>query len=273
MLGKALPYPVLLTVKYLSSCLLIVFVWFDSCACFFINQNKCKMKPFITILLALFSTNIYAQCEQAFFSFDEGATFEYTSYDKRGREDGKNITKILKVEGNEAFVHAELHDKDGKKIVDNEYTVLCEGDRIKIDFRQFAVGNLDHKAPEDAEVVAKGDFLELPNDLEAGQELPVAHITATTKINSGATSMTMDQKITIERTVEGKETRTTPAGTFETYRIAQKTTTTMQMMGMNRTVTGYSKTWVAKGVGMVKSETYQKNGRLLSYSLLTAFSK
>lgn len=229
------------------------------------------MKPFITIVLALLSTNIYAQCEQAFFSFDEGTTFEYTSYDKRGREDGKNVTKILKVEGNEAFVHAELHDEDGNKLVDNEYTVICEDDRIKIDFRQFAVGNLNDKSAKDAEMIMEGDFMELPNNLTPGQVLPEAKGTVTIKVEGAPMNMTSE--ISINRTVDGKETITTPAGTFETYRLSETTTSSMNMMGMRRTVTTKSKSWIARGVGMVKSESYDKRGRLIGTSVLTSFTK
>jgi hypothetical protein len=42
-------------------------------------------------------------------------------------------------------------------------------------------------------------------------------------------------------------------------------------MGMNRTFP--SRLWLAEGVGMVKQETYKKDGDLMSRSELTAFTQ
>ncbi len=85
-----------------------------------------------------------------------------------------------------------------------------------------------------------------------------------------AMKMNMDMALT-ERIVETKETLTTKAGSFDCYKVSQNTAVTMDMMGMKRTTETSSASWFAKGVGMVRTENYDKKGNLMGYSLLTAF--
>ena len=75
--------------------------------------------------------------------------------------------------------------------------------------------------------------------------------------------------IITDREVVGKETLTTPAGTFECFVISQSNVS----KGMTGTIKRTSKQWIAAGVGVVKTEDYKKNGKLDGYSLLTSFSK
>ena len=74
---------------------------------------------------------------------------------------------------------------------------------------------------------------------------------------------------TINRKVEKQESITTPAGTFDCYVIYSETKTKMMMA--NKTFP--SRTWLAKGVGMVKQESYNKNGKLMGSMVLTQYTK
>lgn len=78
-------------------------------------------------------------------------------------------------------------------------------------------------------------------------------------------NMTMEM---VDRKVEGKESLTTSAGTFDCYVISY---TTEMKMGLNTMFK--NKEWIAEGVGMVKSENYNKNGKLMGYSELTKIMK
>ncbi|GAB4244072.1 MAG: hypothetical protein Tsb0034_22190 [Ekhidna sp.] len=90
--------------------------------------------------------------------------------------------------------------------------------------------------------------------------------------NAAAMNITMDMMIT-DRKVEKVETLETPAGSYETYKITQKTTMTMNMMGIKKTTESTSASWLARGVGMVKNESYDKKGSLIGYTLMTSFNK
>ena len=63
---------------------------------------------------------------------------------------------------------------------------------------------------------------------------------------------------------EGKclaeENITVEAGTFRCYKVSQKTNSSV--MGIK--TEGITLTWYAKGVGAVKTETYDKKDKLLS---------
>ncbi len=80
----------------------------------------------------------------------------------------------------------------------------------------------------------------------------------------------MNMNVIIEnRKVEAKETITTPAGTFECYKISSEISSKVAFVNQKFK----SVDWFAKGVGMVRTETYDKKGKLESYALLTKFEK
>ena len=79
--------------------------------------------------------------------------------------------------------------------------------------------------------------------------------------------MSMSVKGT-ERKISGKEKLTTPAGTFDCF-IMEETVTTKAMMHkeVEKTVS-----WYAYGVGLVKENTYDKKGKLVSTTLLNSIN-
>lgn len=70
------------------------------------------------------------------------------------------------------------------------------------------------------------------------------------------------------RKVEKQETITTPAGTFECFVIYSDNKSKMMMASQNYP----SRLWLAEGIGMVKQDSFNKNGKLMSSTLLTARS-
>jgi hypothetical protein len=116
------------------------------------------------------------------------------------------------------------------------------------------------------EVSMEGDPLMIPSNLKVGQSLP----DATTKIKTGMNGMSL-MTVTLsvtDRKVEGMETITTPAGTFECYKITQ--TTSMKTI-MSKSFT--TEEFYAAGVGLVRTNTYKKNGKLESYQELLSLEK
>jgi hypothetical protein len=70
-----------------------------------------------------------------------------------------------------------------------------------------------------------------------------------------------------DRKVEGKESVTTPAGTFECMKISYNTHS--QMMIANTQFTNVE--YLSKDSGAVRTETYRSNGNLVSYTILTKY--
>ncbi|MEQ8627533.1 hypothetical protein [Ekhidna sp.] len=230
------------------------------------------MKKLFTLLLIGCTISVYAQCDDSFFPFTEGVSFEQTAYDKKGKEQGKSMSEVVSVDGSTAVVKNVYFDKKGKEMADGDYSIVCEGNTIKMDFNNFIPeGMLDQYG--DAEVSVEGDFITIPDNLQVGQTLPDGTGTITIKMTStAAMNITMDMTIT-DRKVEKKETLDTPAGSFESFKITQTTIMKMNMMGMSKTTETSAASWYAKGVGMVRNENYDKKGSLMGYTLLTSFNK
>lgn len=225
---------------------------------------------FLTFVLC--NTFSFAQCEKTYFPFEDGVSFELTNYKSNGKETGKVKSTIRDTDQeNRIIVQNEIYDKKGKLISDGEYEVICDNGTVKIDMKRFIPEDL-MKGHENMEMVIEGDFMEIPASLEVGQELPDGSGTITMSMSGGG----MDMKTTMDLTftdmkVEKEETITTPAGTFETFKITQTTNVDMNMVGMKKTTTTTSANWLAKGVGTVKTENYDKKGKVDSYTELTSF--
>ena len=70
----------------------------------------------------------------------------------------------------------------------------------------------------------------------------------------------------MNRKVEGKESVTTSAGTFDCFVISYDHESKMGIK-----IRGSAKQWYSEGVGMVKQENYNKKGKLMGSSLHTLF--
>tara|TARA_R110002012_G_scaffold322109_1_gene556011 strand:- start:34840 stop:35529 length:690 start_codon:yes stop_codon:yes gene_type:complete len=202
-----------------------------------------------------------------YYSFEEGASFQYSMFDKKGKADGTADYKVTKVEDSGSKTIAEMtiayKDKKGKDVFSTNYNISCADQGIKIDFKSLMPTNMLEQY-KDMEVDLTGTDIELPNDLSVGLNLEDANVT----INLAMGGITMKTMVLMtQRKVEKQETITTPAGTYDCYVIYSENES--QIMGIKKTFP--SRLWLSEGVGMVKQETYQKDGDLLSATELTKF--
>jgi len=117
---------------------------------------------------------------------------------------------------------------------------------------------------KDMQVSLTSDKLDLPNNLTVGQTLKEG--TATMVIsNQGMKLMTMNIHV-YNRKVETKETITVPAGTYECFKITYDVESKVIFK-----VQGIAAEWYAKGIGMVKQETYDSKGKITGSTLLKSF--
>ncbi len=224
------------------------------------------MKRTLLIFLAGIATHsgLKAQCNE-YPPLKEGTLWEWTMYDKKGKEAGKTIQEVTAfsetADGYELTLNVQHQDKKGEKSPPMEMTMACRNGAIYVDMKNFVPA--EYLSGEDGEVTIKveGDNLSYPVDMKAGDLLPDASIKV-------SLNEMMNMTINIRnRKVEGQETITTPAGTFDSYVISQTTKTKMVV-----TMAFDSKDWYVPGIGSVRSESYKK-GKLQSYSLLTRFDK
>ncbi|MEP5339239.1 MAG: hypothetical protein ABJL44_07375 [Algibacter sp.] len=224
-----------------------------------------KTKLLLLVCFLFISTSVIGQnaCK-AYYPFEEGAKFEITSFNKKGKKESIVNYEVTKIDNNVATIKTIVFDEKGKEITTTSYQITCDGHSISIDFKSMMNSEM-FKQYKDMDMEITGNNIELPNDLQVGQSLKDANLNMALDMGGMKMNMTMDM---INRTVNSKESVTTPAGTFDCYALSY---TTEMKMGMKMTFN--FKEWIAKGVGVVRSETYSKNGKLTGYSELTSFTK
>jgi hypothetical protein len=116
----------------------------------------------------------------------------------------------------------------------------------------------------DREFTIEGENLEFPADMKAGDVLKDGRISVTVE------DMAMMNMVTTvhNRKVEAVETVTTDAGTFECFKVSYDVMTDAMIDIRSKGIE-----WIAKDVGAVRTETYNKNGKLTGYTELVKIGK
>jgi hypothetical protein len=229
------------------------------------------MKRSLIVLCAALGLSyaLPAQNCGSYYPMVEGATFEYTNYNKKGKKEGVAKYKVSEVNTSgdvtDATMAIEMVDEKGKEIYKTDYKFSCTGNAVSIDYESLVPSSTLQQF-EDMEMDISGTDLELPNDLSVGQELPDANVTIKVSMSGINMNTTVDM---INRKVEKQESVTTPAGTFDCYVIYNDN----KMKAMMVKSTLGSRVWYSEGVGMIKQESYKKNGDIMTSTVLTAFSK
>ncbi len=218
---------------------------------------------FLIGAFVFFTLATYAQCNQ-YYNVKEGTNWTTSNFNAKGKLQGKTIQKVTAYKelsnGFEATLEITSVDKKGEQTTIGSSTITCKDGVLFFDLNKMFPQE-QMKGMEGFEMTVNGTNLELPSNLSTGQELKDANIVIT--ING---PMVMNFKVDItERKVIGEETLKTPAGSFDCFKISQKILMkTIMKMEMRSTE------WFAKEVGMVKSESYDKNGKLKFYTILTS---
>lgn len=220
-----------------------------------------------TLLLGVGVSLAQSNCSE-YYPMVDGASFQYTNFNKKGKEDGKLLYKVIDVvaTGDQVSATMQMDISDDKgNVHSTTYGIRCEGDVVQVDFKSMMNQQMFQQMGE-TEMEISGTDLQWPNKLSVGQQLPDGNMNIKMQM-AGALNMNMNVE-TLNRRVEKREQLTTPAGSFDCFVIYSETRTKM-MLG-NQVMP--SRTWLAQGVGMIKQESYNKAGKLVSSSLLTQYS-
>lgn len=228
-----------------------------------------KTKIFIGCMVVLWSFGVAAQECSGYFALQKGLKMELVSYDKKDKP-----AAILKYEvvdykpvngGISLSFSNQTYDGKGKLLAKGDVSGKCVNGEFYSDVRNIGSEMLPKSA--DIEVNVTGDQLIYPNNLKAGQKLKDAVVTIKSGMKGGMTLINMTVTIT-DRTVQGFETVETPAGKFECAKITFNTLA--KLMGKHSTKTTE---YMAKGIGVVKSEQYDEKGKKISSLVLTKLEK
>jgi hypothetical protein len=208
--------------------------------------------------LILFSVTLKAQ--EIFFPSKEGTVLVYKSFDKKDKETGTaryTISKI-NVNGNDMDITYLIESLDAKEklVFKDEITIQKKGDILYCDMSKFinkAAFQQEGEIP--AEVQISGNNMELPSNPNPGDVLPDAHVEMALKM--GFVNMKMSADVT-NRKMEALEDISVTGGSFKCYKFSGD----VNSVAMGIKVQAKTVEWLAKGVGTVKTESYDKKGNL-----------
>jgi len=225
-------------------------------------------KLFLCIaILGIFSYRSYSQCSNPYYQLKTGTFIATENYDEKGKLQSRAETRVAELNetsnGFVATINYKIFDKKDKAIAEGSYKCECADGEIKIDMKAF-VPQESMQAYKDMDVEVTTDQLQIPAVLTIGQLLPDATFELKTKNSPIPMNMTFNMT---DRKVEGKESVTTPFGTFDCFKITYNTKSKMAMMNMNFKNVEY----MAEKYGTVKSESYKSNGSLVGYTLITKY--
>jgi hypothetical protein len=222
----------------------------------------------LALLVSISFTTAYSQCEKI-FDYQEGTSWHWANYDKKGKSLGKTIQKVDKYAIENGVVSVKIimvsEDAKGKQAEPVDYELTCKDGVVYYDMKKFVPSEYLEEEDGELKISVSGTNLEMPSKMEVGDKLKDAAVTMNI---SGDSPVPINLKVDIyDRQVEAEETLNTPAGEFNCMVISQSIRTKVMM-----SIEMSTKEWYSEGVGMVKSESYRK-GKLTGYSLLTMFSK
>jgi hypothetical protein len=221
-------------------------------------------KAVILIFVFTQAVLLNAQNCKLYYPAKTGAKLEYTTYNAKDKKTASSTQLVKEIYENEGItsilIETQAFDKKGKDLGTNEYNAICENGVFKVDMKSF-MDAATMAAYEDNEVEVSSNNLEIPANLNVGDELPNGRLNISVYSN-GTRMMGMSTALT-DRKVEAKEEVTTEAGTFECYKISYTMTVSTMFSVRVEAID-----WISEGVGNVKSETYSR-GKLMGYTVLT----
>lgn len=220
----------------------------------------------LILLVVVILIGVAATAQEIFFPTKEGTVLIYKSFDKKDKETStvKYTIKHLKMSGNDMDITYLIESLDPKEklVFKEEITIQQKGDKLYFDMSNFVnKGAFQQNGEIPAEIQITGNNLEVPSNPRPGDVLPDANVEMAMKL--GFINMKMSAQVT-NRKVEAIEDITVKAGTFKGYKFSSEVNSVV--MGMK--VNSKNIDWYAKGVGILKTESYDKNGKLQSYTEL-----
>ena len=211
--------------------------------------------------IILTTTLSYAQ--KTFFPTKEGTILVYKSFDKKDK-----LTNTLRYTIKQVTISGinmditylcESTDSNDKPVFKDEIIIHQKGDTIYMDMSNFvnkAAFQKDGEMPSNIQIT--GNNMQVPINPMVGVQLPDASVEMALKI--GFINMKMSALIT-NRKVESIESVIVKAGTFKAYKFLSDVKSSVLGIKVNSS----NIAWYVKGVGMVKTENFDKKGNLQSH--------
>jgi len=206
-------------------------------------------------LLSIMLFPAIAQDCKNYYYLQNNKTIEMTIYNKKGVANGKQVYTVSEVKssggGITGTVNSELFDKKGKSMAKGHSEIECTNGSMMIDMKMLLPSAQQEQFAK-AKVKADKIYIEYPATMKAGDQLKDATLNMT--IDNNGMTQTVNMVVS-DRKVEGKESVTTTAGTWECFKLSYKSKITVKTMGIGIPINIEGTEWFAPGFGIVKTES------------------
>ena len=234
------------------------------------------MRKFISVVILFLAVQVLHAQDCGKYYFLTSSEIQMTLFDKKGEETGNMTYKIadIKSEGGttSASFTSEMINQEGKSISKSSGTYKCTGGVLFVDARASMPG--EQMGPyKDMDVKASDSYIEYPASFTDGQSLNDVDFKMEVSDRGRQVSTVTFQQT--NRKVVGKESITTPAGTWDCVKISYdaKIRSAMAPLNIGVPITFSSTEWFAPGFGIVKTETFDKKGKLMGSTQITSVKK
>lgn len=214
------------------------------------------MKCITALTLFLLGGNLFSQDCANYYYLQNNKTIEMTISNKNGKESGKMtyVVSDTKKSGSAvtATINSEFIDAKGKTISKATNNVKCENGVMQMNMKTF-IPAAQMEQMKAGTATANDVYLEYPGNMNVGDQLKDGQFNMDYESTSGLKS-SIEISIT-ERKVEGKETVTTSAGTWECYKITSQNKIVSKIAGIGIPIKMSVTEWYAPGFGVVKTES------------------
>jgi len=202
-----------------------------------------------------------------FYPMEKGTVIELKHYDKKAKTTGTTRQEVIdKQAGGGAVsitIRSTFFDQKDEELMTADLTMECRNGIFTFSMDNYLNDEM-LAAIGDYEFTIEGDNLEFPANMKAGDVLKDGKISITVE------GMAMLNMVTTvhNRKVEAVEKITTEAGTFECFKVSYDVLTDAMIDMRTKGIE-----WIAQDVGAVRTETFNKNGKLTGYSELIKIEK
>ncbi|MEJ7826927.1 MAG: hypothetical protein WKF91_01990 [Segetibacter sp.] len=212
------------------------------------------MKRILFAIGILLSTSSYCQNCLGYYLLQNNRTIDNTIYNKNGEVYGKQVYSVSGVSsaGNitTANIKLQMFDSKGKMMANSTNNIKCKGGVIMMNMKMMMAQ--EQQFADAANAKGESAFIEYPSAMKVGDNLKNA--TFAMDMNRGGMQQHVSVKIT-NRKVEGKQKITTPAGSWDCFKISYKGKIVVNAMGMEIPLDLNGTEWFSAGFGIIKTKS------------------
>jgi hypothetical protein len=234
-----------------------------------VATNNKEVETSENVKTAKLSTDDSKGCT-SFYWFKKGTVAVFDEYDKDGKKFTSTTTTITDVRPEGAATLAEFTSNSGESSKEFKGKYKCEGDKVMMDIGSMFKDNNMNRGGMTMEMNKTG-WLTFPLNMKTGDDLEETPFEMK-GMKNGKAVMTMTSTVN-SRKVGPKEKVTTPAGSWDAFKITEVRTMEISMEGMDKKMAGPATSynyWFVPNFGVVKTELKEASGKLMHRSELAS---